>query len=175
MPRRLTCRTLAFVSLWAHTLYGRVGALFYIPKALPYNAYISRVFIFANFANLEAFAKFFQRNFWDVAHTHASVPKPRLYSDVSSLDRELKTTRYNICWKYLMNVVITRGCSMLQPRELARVTACANAAYVLVTWVLLICSAHIIVPGRVAPSAYACGCAECFREIRKCQKQLCEI
>ena len=28
-----------------------------------YGAYISRVFIFANFANLEVFAKLFQRNF----------------------------------------------------------------------------------------------------------------
>ena len=30
---------------------------------LPYGAYISRVFNFANFANLESFAKFIQRKF----------------------------------------------------------------------------------------------------------------
>jgi len=46
----------------------------------------------------------------------------------------------------------------MQPRELAHVTACAIAAYFL-------CSAHTIVPGRIAPSAYAHGCAERFREI----------
>ena len=32
-------------------------------ERIPYSAYISRVFNFANFANLESFAKFIQRNF----------------------------------------------------------------------------------------------------------------
>ena len=40
-----------------------VYAYMYNIHATPYNAYISRVFNFANFANLESFAKFIQLKF----------------------------------------------------------------------------------------------------------------
>ena len=40
---------------------------------LPYSAYISRVFNFANFVNFESFAKLIQLKFEPLGHAHAQV------------------------------------------------------------------------------------------------------
>ena len=109
--------------------------------------------------NLEAFAKLFQWKFWDSAHWKA-------WSHERVKRRELKATRSNIiCWKYmymymyLMNMVITLGCCNLGSWHMWQLALKPPTA------IELQCSAHIFVPGRVAPSAYAHGCAEHFREI----------
>ena len=47
------------------------------PILKTYGAYISRVCIFANFVNLEAFAKLFETPQTE-GHNYASAPKPRL-------------------------------------------------------------------------------------------------
>ena len=49
------------------------GILVSVYIYIPYSAYISRVFNFANFANLESFAKLFQRKFWHVNNSGRGI------------------------------------------------------------------------------------------------------